>query len=169
MEEKKLGVEEKTLDVVEEKKHEQDNEKQQQIKLEVMDRDEPLLPREDGDKIETHQFTWRSCIIGSLLGCFVGTCVLHHAGVQRYTHMRLTQGPLTHHLAILFYSFIAASNTYLGLKVGFTFGAGIFGAIFSFAIIRPLSTRLPEALGGGYFGPKENVTAQSAATTAGMC
>ncbi|CDH49999.1 oligopeptide transporter [Lichtheimia corymbifera JMRC:FSU:9682] len=133
MEEKKLGVEEKTLDVVEEKKHvEQDNEKQQQIKLEVMDRDEPLLPREDGDKTETHQFTWRSCIIGSLLGCFV-----------------------------------AASNTYLGLKVGFTFGAGIFGAIFSFAIIRPLSTRLPEALGGGYFGPKENVTAQSAATTAG--
>lgn len=52
--------------------------------------------------------------------------------------------------------------------MGFTFGAGIFGAIFSFAIIRPLSTRLPEALGGGYFGPKENVTAQSAATTAGI-
>lgn len=56
---------------------------------------------------------------------------------------------------------------YLGLKVGWTFGAGIFGAIFSFAIIKPLSTRLTPAWGGGYFGPKENVTAQSAATTSG--
>ncbi|KAI8150115.1 OPT oligopeptide transporter protein-domain-containing protein [Fennellomyces sp. T-0311] len=63
--------------------------------------------------------------------------------------------------------FVAASNMYLGLKVGFTFGAGIFGAIFSFAIIKPLSTRLPLAWGGGYFGPKENVTAQTAATTSG--
>lgn len=79
MEEKKPDVEEKKLDV-EEKKHEQDNEKQQQVKLEVMERDEPLLPRENDDPIETHQFTWRSCIIGSLLGCFVGTCAHYHAG-----------------------------------------------------------------------------------------
>ncbi|KAG2228091.1 hypothetical protein INT45_009137 [Circinella minor] len=63
--------------------------------------------------------------------------------------------------------FVAASNFYLGLKVGFTFGAGIFGAIFSFAIIKPLSDRIPLAWGGGYFGPKENVTAQTAATTSG--
>ncbi|CDS11287.1 hypothetical protein LRAMOSA03550 [Lichtheimia ramosa] len=62
---------------------------------------------------------------------------------------------------------IAASNTYLGLKIGWTFGASMFGAIFSFAIIKPLSRVLPIWLGGGYFGAKENVTAQSAATTAG--
>lgn len=42
-----------------------------------------------------------------------------------------------------------------------------FGAIFSFAAIKPLSRILPPMLGGGHFGPKENVTAQSAATTAG--
>lgn len=62
---------------------------------------------------------------------------------------------------------IAASNTYLGLKIGWTFGASLFGAIFSFAILKPLSTALPPKWGGGYFGPKENCTAQSAATTSG--
>ncbi|CAM0135575.1 hypothetical protein VKS41_005225 [Umbelopsis sp. WA50703] len=82
--------------------------------------------------IEEHQFTWRSAIVGSLLGCV-----------------------------------IAASNTYLGLKIGWTFGASLFGAIFSFAILKPLSRSLPPKWGGGYFGPKENCSAQSAATTAG--
>ncbi|KAI9282582.1 OPT oligopeptide transporter protein-domain-containing protein [Sporodiniella umbellata] len=62
---------------------------------------------------------------------------------------------------------VAASNTYLGLKIGWTFGASLFGAIFSFAIIKPISRILPVRWGGGYFGPKENCTAQSAATTAG--
>ncbi|ORZ25097.1 OPT oligopeptide transporter protein-domain-containing protein [Absidia repens] len=62
---------------------------------------------------------------------------------------------------------VAASNTYLGLKIGWTFGASLFGAIFSFAIIKPLSRALPLKWGGGYFGAKENCTAQSAATTAG--
>ncbi|KAI9366357.1 OPT oligopeptide transporter protein-domain-containing protein [Pilaira anomala] len=62
---------------------------------------------------------------------------------------------------------VAASNTYLGLKIGWTFGASLFGAIFSFAIIKPLSRSLPPRWGGGYFGPKENCTAQSAATTSG--
>ncbi|KAI8979182.1 OPT oligopeptide transporter protein-domain-containing protein [Mycotypha africana] len=62
---------------------------------------------------------------------------------------------------------VAASNTYLGLKIGWTFGASLFGAIFSFAIIKPISRILPPRWGGGYFGPKENCTAQSAATTAG--
>ncbi|CAO0790710.1 unnamed protein product [Mucor circinelloides] len=62
---------------------------------------------------------------------------------------------------------VAASNTYLGLKIGWTFGASLFGAIFSFAIIKPISRVLPPKWGGGYFGPKENCTAQSAATTAG--
>ncbi|RCI06803.1 hypothetical protein CU098_013845, partial [Rhizopus stolonifer] len=62
---------------------------------------------------------------------------------------------------------VAASNTYLGLKIGWTFGASLFGAIFSFAIIKPLSKALPPKWGGGYFGPQENCTAQSAATTSG--
>ncbi|KAL0090406.1 OPT oligopeptide transporter protein-domain-containing protein [Phycomyces blakesleeanus] len=62
---------------------------------------------------------------------------------------------------------VAASNTYLGLKIGWTFGASLFGAIFSFAIIKPLSRILPPKWGGGYFGAKENCTAQSAATTSG--
>ena len=63
--------------------------------------------------------------------------------------------------------YTAASNMYLGLKIGWSFGASLFGAIFSFAILKPLSRSLPLWLGGGHFGPKENVTAQSAATTAG--
>ncbi|RUS31469.1 OPT oligopeptide transporter protein-domain-containing protein [Jimgerdemannia flammicorona] len=76
---------------------------------------------------ETHQFTWRAAIVGSLLGCFV-----------------------------------AASNMYLGLKIGWSFGASLFGAIFGFAILKPLSQKF-----GGYFGPKENATVQAAATCAG--
>ncbi|KAG6375317.1 OPT oligopeptide transporter protein-domain-containing protein [Boletus reticuloceps] len=62
---------------------------------------------------------------------------------------------------------IAASNVYLGLKTGFTFGAGLFGSIFGFAILKPLSTSAPSYLGGGYFGPKENNVAQAAASAAG--
>ncbi|KAI0364271.1 OPT oligopeptide transporter [Pilatotrama ljubarskyi] len=62
---------------------------------------------------------------------------------------------------------ISASNVYLGLKTGWTFGASLFGSIFGFAILKPLSKVLPSHLGGGYFGPKENVCCQSAATAAG--
>ncbi|KAM5543115.1 hypothetical protein V8D89_002989 [Ganoderma adspersum] len=67
---------------------------------------------------------------------------------------------------------VGASNIYLGLKTGFTFGPQLFGAIFGFAIIKPLSRAIPESgllgkLFGGPFGPKENCTVQSAATAAG--
>lgn len=67
---------------------------------------------------------------------------------------------------------VGASNIYLGLKTGFTFGPQLFGAIFGYAIIKPLSKALPESgilgrLFGGPFGPKENCTVQSAATAAG--
>ncbi|KAL1942739.1 hypothetical protein VTO73DRAFT_4979 [Trametes versicolor] len=67
---------------------------------------------------------------------------------------------------------VGASNIYLGLKTGFTFGPQLFGAIFGFAIIKPLSKALPDSgiigrLFGGPFGPKENCTVQSAATAAG--
>ncbi|KAF8841628.1 OPT superfamily oligopeptide transporter [Paxillus ammoniavirescens] len=62
---------------------------------------------------------------------------------------------------------IAASNIYLGLKTGWTFGASLFGSILGFAILKPLSRAAPPFLGGGYFGPKENNVCQSAATSAG--
>ncbi|KAJ8592368.1 OPT superfamily oligopeptide transporter [Rhizopogon salebrosus TDB-379] len=62
---------------------------------------------------------------------------------------------------------IAASNVYLGLKTGWTFGASLFGSIFGFAILKPLSTTAPRWLGGGYFGPKENNVCQAAASAAG--
>ncbi|KAJ2961362.1 hypothetical protein NQZ79_g3375 [Umbelopsis isabellina] len=101
----------------------------------ISDDHKQVIPEEEishPEHFEEHQFTWRSAIVGSLLGCV-----------------------------------IAASNTYLGLKIGWTFGASLFGAIFSFAILKPLSRTLPPRWGGGYFGPKENCSAQSAATTAG--
>ncbi|TFK73351.1 oligopeptide transporter, partial [Pluteus cervinus] len=67
---------------------------------------------------------------------------------------------------------VGASNIYLGLKTGFTFGPQLFGAIFGFAILKPLARVLPETglIGrtlGGSFGPKENCTVQSSATAAG--
>ncbi|KTW25666.1 hypothetical protein T552_03526 [Pneumocystis carinii B80] len=64
-------------------------------------------------------------------------------------------------------SIVASSNIYLGLKTGFTFGAQLFGAIFGFAILRFISKVMPEWFGGGFFGPKENCTVQTAATAAG--
>ncbi|KAI0218162.1 hypothetical protein L0F63_006563 [Massospora cicadina] len=60
---------------------------------------------------------------------------------------------------------VAASNLYLGLKSGWVFGASIFGAILSYAILKPLS-KVGGHLGGA-FGIKENCTAQAAATAAG--
>lgn len=67
---------------------------------------------------------------------------------------------------------VGASNIYLGLKTGFTFGPQLFGAIFGYAILKPFSKLIPESgllsrLLGGPFGPKENCTVQSAATAAG--
>ena len=38
---------------------------------------------------------------------------------------------------------------------------------FSFAILKPLSHVLPVYLGGGYFGPRENCIAQTAASASG--
>ncbi|KXT13751.1 hypothetical protein AC579_10088 [Pseudocercospora musae] len=63
---------------------------------------------------------------------------------------------------------VSASNMYLCLKTGWTFGASLFGAILGFAILKPSSVYLPKFLGGGhYFGPRENVAVQSIATGAG--
>ncbi|KAG5643400.1 hypothetical protein DXG03_000978 [Asterophora parasitica] len=67
---------------------------------------------------------------------------------------------------------VGASNIYLGLKTGFTFGPQLFGAIFGFAIVKAIAKVVPESglLGkvlGGPFGPKENCTVQTAATACG--
>lgn len=62
---------------------------------------------------------------------------------------------------------IAASNIYLGLKTGFTFAACLFSSLLGFVICKVISRTCPERFLGGYFGPKENVTIQSAATGAG--
>ncbi|KAG0226299.1 hypothetical protein BGW41_004230 [Actinomortierella wolfii] len=57
---------------------------------------------------------------------------------------------------------VAASNLYVGLKIGWTFGASLWGAIFGFIILKPLARMM-----GSNFGPKENATCQAAATAAG--
>lgn len=57
---------------------------------------------------------------------------------------------------------VAASNLYVGLKIGWTFGASLWGAIFGFIILKPISRAM-----GNTFGPRENATCQAAATTAG--
>lgn len=49
---------------------------------------------------------------------------------------------------------VSASNIYLGLKTGWTFGASLFGGILGFAILKSISRVAPKILGGGYFGPK---------------
>ncbi|KAK7749088.1 hypothetical protein SLS62_008483 [Diatrype stigma] len=63
---------------------------------------------------------------------------------------------------------VNASNLYLGLKTGFTFGANMFGAIFGYGIIKIMERvcgNLP--ILGGSFGPQENSIVQAAATGAG--
>ncbi|KAK7462797.1 hypothetical protein VKT23_007378 [Stygiomarasmius scandens] len=67
---------------------------------------------------------------------------------------------------------VGASNIYLGLKTGFTFGPQLFGALFGFAILKAISKAVPDSgllgkLFGGEFGPKENCTVQTAATASG--
>ncbi|KAJ1536185.1 hypothetical protein HK096_000262 [Nowakowskiella sp. JEL0078] len=62
---------------------------------------------------------------------------------------------------------VTASNMYLGFTIGWSFGASLFGSIIGFSILKPLSKILPVRFGGGYFGPKENCTVQTAATAAG--
>lgn len=64
---------------------------------------------------------------------------------------------------------VNASNIYLGLKTGWTFGASLFGCIIGFAVLKPLGRALPESFPilGGEFGPRENNIVQTAATAAG--
>lgn len=61
---------------------------------------------------------------------------------------------------------IGAANIYLGLKIGWGMGAGAFATFCGFAILKAMQKRFPPGWGGGYFGPKENVSCQSAANGA---
>ncbi|KAI9209500.1 OPT oligopeptide transporter protein-domain-containing protein [Polychytrium aggregatum] len=71
-------------------------------------------------------------------------------------------------VGVILGSIVCASNLYLGLKTGFTFGAALIGSILGFSILKPWSTYAPRFLGGGgHFGPRENCTVQTAATAAG--
>ncbi|KAJ3273305.1 hypothetical protein HK104_004289, partial [Borealophlyctis nickersoniae] len=69
--------------------------------------------------------------------------VVHHPEEHQFTFRASIIGSL---LGCI----VAASNMYLGLKVGWTFGAQLFAAIFTFGILKPLTNVM-----GGYFGPKE--------------
>ncbi|TPX55977.1 hypothetical protein PhCBS80983_g04886 [Powellomyces hirtus] len=60
--------------------------------------------------------------------------------------------------------FVAASNFYLGLKVGWTFGAQLFSAVFTFGILKTVTRALSTKMA---FTPQENCTAQTAASTTG--
>eukprot|EP00126_Sphaerothecum_destruens_P002591 Sdes_comp16018_c0_seq1m5203 len=63
-------------------------------------------------------------------------------------------------------SIVCVSNLYVSLKIGWSFSSSQFAALIAFACIQPLSrTRGPWK---GYFGPKENCTAQTAGTASGM-
>lgn len=64
---------------------------------------------------------------------------------------------------------VNASNVYLGLKSGWTFGANLFGAIAGFAIIKSFSTMFAQnfPILGGSFGPRENNIVQTAAMASG--
>jgi len=69
-------------------------------------------------------------------------------------------------VGILLGALVNASNLYLGLKTGNTFGASMFGAIFGYGILKTFSrTNLP--IIGGPFGPQENSIVQAAATGSG--
>ncbi|MCJ1257873.1 hypothetical protein MMC24_005701 [Lignoscripta atroalba] len=72
-------------------------------------------------------------------------------------------------LGLICGSLVNASNVYLGLKTGWTFGANLFGAIVGFAVIKFFSVTFAEnfPILGGKFGPKENNIIQTTATAAG--
>jgi hypothetical protein len=70
-------------------------------------------------------------------------------------------------VGIILGALVNASNLYLGLKTGFTFGSAMFGAIFGYGIIKSLSRFDHIPIIGGFFGPQENSIIQSVRTTTG--
>jgi hypothetical protein len=118
------------------------------------------FPPMPGEIEETQQLTVRAVVIGSLLGLVVGASNIYlglKTGKSSAWCRGMQRSPRRFSIRL----------TDPSQFIGFTFGASLFGAIFGFAILKPLSHILPERFGGGYFGPKENCTVQTAATAAG--
>jgi OPT oligopeptide transporter protein len=63
-------------------------------------------------------------------------------------------------------TFVAAGNMYISWKTGFSLDAGPLAVFAGFGMMRLMQNRLPMSFGGGFFGPKENVSCQSAANGA---
>lgn len=82
-------------------------------------------------------------------------------GVTEWETRQLTLRSLF--FGVLIGSVAAAANIYLGLMIGWGFGAGMISAMLGFAALKMMSRTLPERFGGGYFGPKENCSIQTAA------
>ncbi|KAI8663302.1 hypothetical protein NCS57_00930800 [Fusarium keratoplasticum] len=72
-------------------------------------------------------------------------------------------------VGVLLGGIVNAANVYLGLRMGITFPANLFGAIVGFAVVKSLSKAFSESIPilGGAFGPKENAIIQTSATAAG--
>jgi uncharacterized oligopeptide transporter (OPT) family protein len=72
-------------------------------------------------------------------------------------------------IGIICGALVNASNVYLGLKSGWTFGANLFGAIIGFGVIQACSKSFAEnfPILGGSFGPRENNIIQTVATASG--
>jgi hypothetical protein len=85
-------------------------------------------------------------------------------GVSEYETRQLTVRSLV--FGAFIGSLVTASNVYLGLMIGWGFGAGMIAAMLGFAVVKSLSRRLPESFGGGFFGPKENCSVQTSANAA---
>lgn len=62
-------------------------------------------------------------------------------------------------------SIAAAGNIYLGLMIGWGFGAGMLSAMIGYAALKGMS-HFPLHFGGGFFGPRENCSVQTAANAA---
>jgi hypothetical protein len=62
-------------------------------------------------------------------------------------------------------SIAAAGNIYLGLMIGWGFGAGMLSAMLGYAALKGMS-HFPVYFGGGFFGPRENCSVQTAANAA---
>jgi hypothetical protein len=58
------------------------------------------------------------------------------------------------------------ANLYIGWKTGFGLDAGPVAVFVGYGLLKLCQNKLPLSFGGGFFGPKENVTCQSAANGA---
>ena len=123
---------------------------------------------------ETDQLTVRAVLVGSLLGLIVGASNIY-LGLKTGTYSaRSTLFPalrvINSSSLVRLYLRCFSVRCYLRVRLHFLTAhrdGCLIAIVCSFAILKPLSRALPTYLGGGYFGPKENCTVQTAATAAG--